>query len=631
MPLRDLAYAARTLRNSPVFAAATIVTLSLGIGASTAVFSVTNAVLLRPLPYKDPDRLALVLEDLPKRNVKDFPFSSADFFDLRNGTKNVFEDFAGVSTNPQLVLREDGSPEQVAIAGVTPNFFRMMGGKIALGRDFMEADGEPQPQAGAVPNAAARPPLPTFAILSHEYFERRYGGDRSIIGQRLRLARGGGPLVVGVLAPGFSLQFPPDAGVEERPDIWTAARLAYDNAQRLNFFLRPIGRLKPGMTLDRAQHAADAVSAEIRKISLIEGTAGFHARLEPMNRHLVATARPAILALMGGGVFLLLIACANVANLMLVRMSLRERELAIRTSLGGSWWRLARQTLTEALLVAGLGTALGLGLAWFGVHELVAIAPANLPRLDTIRIDGWTLLFAAAAGLASTALFGIVPAFRAARPDVMNVLRGSSRTSGLTGGGWLRSAVVIAEVALCFILLIGSGLLFRSFLALLGVDPGFDPNHLLTFQLFAPPDPSPDHRAALVREVRRQLLALPGVENVTAGFPFPLTGGFFAIRWGLAPALVDPSKFQAADNQTVLPGYFETMRTPLLAGRTFTEADNAPQRNVVVIDEALAAKAFPKESAVGRRILIRARTPEAEWVQVIGVVGHQRVASLAER
>jgi predicted permease len=633
MAFRDLVYAARTLRKSPVFTATTVITLALGVGASTAVFSVTDAVLLRALPYRDPDRLVFVMEDLRKRNVKDFPFSAADFFDLRNGTRGAFEEFAAVDTQRQAILREDGTPEQVGFAEVTPNFFRMTGAKIALGRDFTDADGEPQtlpqPEAGGSPDTPPAQRLPTIAILSYEYFQRRYGGDRSIIGRPLRTS-GGGPLIVGVLAPRFELLFPPGTNVEQRPDIWTAARLKYDNAQRLQFFLRSVARLKEGVSLEQAQREADAVAAEIRKISPIEGAAGFRARIEPMRDYIVAAARPAILALMGAGIFLLLIACANIANLMLVRMSLRERELALRTALGGSSWRLVRQTLTEALLVAGSGTLLGIGLAWLGIHELLVIAPASLPRMESIGMDPVALLFAVIAGIASAALFGIAPAVRAARPDVMNVLRGSSRTAGLASGGWLRNAVVIAEVALCFVLLIGSGLMFRSFLALERVDPGYDPDHLLTFQLLGPRGTTPAGRAAFTREVQDRLRVIPGVENVTAASPFPLMGNFYPIRWGLAPALLDASKFQAADYQAVLPGYFETLRTPLLAGRTFTEADNAPERNLVVIDQMLAAKAFPHESAVGRRILIRVRTPEPQWMGVIGVVAHQRDVSLAD-
>ncbi len=633
MLLRDLMYAARTLRKSPAFTATAVLTLALGVGASTAIFSVSDAVLLRPLPYRNPERLVFALDDLKKRNVKDNPFSNADYFDLRNGTRDVFEDMAAVNTGRGVLLREDGTPEQVQFAAVTPNFFRMMGATIAFGRDFNEADGQPQPpqpQAGAAPAAPTPARLPVMAILSYEYFQRRYGANRAVIGQPLHNAQGGGPLIVGVLAPGFELLFPTSANVEPKPDVWTAARLGYDNAQRLAFGLRPVGRLKNGVGLHRAQEEADRVALEIQKISPIEKTAELHIRLEPMHRYLVANVRPAILALMGAVIFLLLIACANVANLMLVRMSLRERELAVRTSLGGSPWRLVRQTLVEALLLAAIGTALGLGLAWLGIHELLVIAPANLPRLDSITLNPVALAFAVCSGFAAALLFGVVPAFRAARPDVMDVLRGSSRTAGLAGGGVLRNCVVIAEVALCFVLLIGSGLMFRSFLALQRIDPGYDPSHLLTFQLLGPLGKTSDQRAASMRQIRERLRALPGVQNVTAAIPFPLTGGFFPIRWGLAPALTDASKFQAADNQIVLPGYFETLHTPLLAGRTFSEADNAPERNLVVIDQALAAKAFPNEHAVGRRLLIRVRTPQPEWVEVIGVVAHQRDVSLAE-
>jgi predicted permease len=634
MLLRDLIYASRTLRKSPTFVVSTVLTLALGVGASTAVFSVAEAVLLRPLPYKDPAQLVFAEQDLRKRNVKDSQFSSADFFDLRKAIKRDCDEVGAVNTGRGVVSKEDGTPEEVHFAAVTPNFFQMMGATIWAGRDFTEMDGSPQPQLPQAGVAAAGLPqaarLPTIAILSYEYFQRRFGGDRSAIGKPLRIAGGGGPLVVGVLAPGFALEFPPATNVETKPDIWTAARLAYDNAQRLSFFLRPIGRLKKGVNLNIAQQDADFAANEIRKISAIENTADMHIRLEPMQQYVVANARPAILALMGAGVFLLLIACANVANLMLVRISMRERELAIRTSLGGGWWQLALQALTEALVVSAVGTALGIGLAWFGIHELLVIAPEELPRLEAVHLGLPSLLFASLAGLFSAGLSGFAPAFHATRSNLMSVLRGSSRTASMANGAFLRNCVVVAEVALCFVLLIGSGLMVRSFLALQQVNAGYDANHLLTFQLLRQGRQTPEQQAAFIREVQQRLAGLPGVQGVTAANPFPLTGGFFPIRWGLAPALADASKFRAVDPQTVLPGYFETMRTPLLAGRPFTEADNAPERNLVVIDETLAAKAFPNASAVGQRILIRARTPEPEWVEVIGVVAHQRTVSLAE-
>jgi putative ABC transport system permease protein len=346
----------------------------------------------------------------------------------------------------------------------------------------------------------------------------------------------------------------------------------------------------------------------------------------------VAEVRPAILTLMGSVVFLLLIACANVANLLLVRASFREHEFAIRAAMGASRWRLILPLLTEACLLAAMGTVLGLGLGWAGIHELRVLAPANLPLLDDVRIDGVVLAYTALAGLAAAAIFGIAPAWRASQPALMNVLRGTSRTAGLASGASLRNLVVMAEVALSFVLLIGSGLMFRSFMELQRVDPGFDPHNLMTLQLVGAPLrlQTPEERAVLMGQIAQRLRAIPGVQSVTASFPFPLTGEFSPIRWGTDEALKDPSRFQATEFQVVLPGYFETMRTPVLDGRTFTDEDNLPGRNRVVIDDKLAKKAFPGESAVGKRILIRIRTPEPEWVEVIGVVAHQRTTSLSE-
>jgi putative ABC transport system permease protein len=630
--LRDFTYAARTLAKSPVFAATAIVTIALGIGASTAIFSVTNAVLLRPLPYKNPDRLYFAISDMRKRNVKDFPFSNADFIDLRNGAAAMFQEMGGVITGRATVPREDDSPEQIRVAAVTPNFFRMMGAQIELGRDFNDADGLAQPQqpAPAAGQAAAgQPRLPQMAILSYPYWQRRFGGSRDIIGRPMP-GRQGGTQIVGVLKPGFELLFSPDANMEQRPDVWFATRLAYDNANRNTVSLRAIGRLKDGVTREQAQGAVDRVAAEARRNFIIHETSGWFIRLEPMHRHVVEEVRPALLALLGAVIFLLLIACANVANLLLVRASLRERELAIRTALGGSWWRLVSQTLAEAVLLAFTGALAGLGLAWVGIHELRAIAPASLPRLDAIGIDPAVLGFTALAALAAAALFGLAPAVRAARPSVAVLLRASGRNSGLGGVGLLRNVVVVAEVALSFVLLIGSGLMFRSFLELQRIDPGFNPHGLLTFLLLGGRGgQQPQERAARQREIQTSLRNLPGVQAVTGSFPLPLAGGFSPIRWGLEPALTDPSKFQAVDFQIVLPGYFEVLRTPLIAGRTFTDADNAPDRMLVLIDQMLAAKAFPGESAIGKRLLIRIRTPEPEWVEVIGVVAHQRDTSLA--
>jgi putative ABC transport system permease protein len=630
MLFRDLSFAWRTLRRSPVFAIAAIATIALGIGASTAIFSVANAVLLRPLPYDDPERLVVMYMDLRNRNNLGMPLSNENFVDIRDGSRGSFEDMAAFRTIRQVLPSADGSPEQTRVAIVTTNFFRLLGHPLALGRDFQDADGIPQPAAPPPqPGVANAPPLPTFAILSHEYWQRRYGGDRNIIGQRL--PAGPRPEVVGVLAPGLELLMPPETNTEQRPDIWIANRLTYNNANRNTFGLRPIGRLRAGATVERAQQEAEAVAARIREEHPISRGSGFYARLEPMHKTLVDEVRPAILALMGAVLFLLLIACANVANLLLVRASLREPEIAMRAALGAGRWRVIRQMLIEALVLTSIGTLAGIALAWIGTRQLLALAPDNIPRADTIAIDPIVLTFTVIVALGAALIFALVPAVSAFRMELVPALSGAGRSGGLGGRGrLLRGTIVVLEVALCFVLLVGSGLMFRSFLELRRVDPGFDPEGLLTFQLLGGQLATQQQTLDRQRLLEERLRAIPGVVAVTASNPFPLAGNFSTIRWGLEDALTDSTKYQAVDWQVVRPGYFDAMRTPLVIGRTFTETDNDPKRNVAVVDTMLAAKAFPNESAVGKRILIRIRTAEPEWVEIIGVVGHQRVTSLSD-
>ncbi len=635
MDFRDLAVAARVLRKSPVFALTAALTIALGVGASTAIFSVTNAVLLRPLPYRDPDRLVVACSDLRKRNVRDFPFSNADFIDLREGTKSAFDDLAGVFTFPFTLQREDGTPEQVSAAVVTTNFFRVLGGGVAYGRDFDDDDAVPNPPPPPPGTQQPGPPpalLPVHAILSYEYFQRRYGGNPSVIGHSVSVAgaQGPTPIIVGVVKPHLQLYFPPEAQQLPAPDLWIANRLRYNADQRTNVSIRVVGRLRPGVTSQQAQAEAEQVAASERAQFPIWGTADYHIRVEPMRQHMVAEARPAILALVGSVIFLLLVACANVANLLLVRASLRNRELAVRAALGAGRWKLMSPILAEAVWLAALGTLGGLALAWAGIKTLRSLAPADLPRLDTIAIDISVLVFTALAGLAAAILFGMTPAVRASRPRLMNVLGGASRNTGLGSGSLMRNIVVTVEVALSFVLLVGSGLMFRSFLELRRIDPGFESRNLLTFVLNGNSGATtPAASAAFIRQVQDRLHAIPGVQSVTGSFPLPLAGGYSPIRWGLGEALSDPSKYQATDFQIVMPGYFETMHTPLLAGRTFTDADDAPERRLIIIDDFLAKKAFHGESAVGKRILVRVKTPEPEWMEIIGVVGHVRQTSLA--
>ena len=628
----DVWFALRSLRKRPAFAITAILTLGLGIGATAAIFSVVNAVLLRPLPYADPARLVHIWTDLRARNVQDFPWPPADFHDLRERATS-FDGIAALTTGRQVVVG-DGGPtdvEQVRVGNATPNLFRVLGARVAHGRDFVDADGVPNAPAndGDGPAQAPQaPPPPPTTILSHEFWQRRFGGDPKIVGtvvslgqQRLH--------VVGVLEPGFELQFPPGTNVERHVDVWASLRVDYAAGSRINVFLRVIARLKEGVSMGQAQGDVDAIAADIRAAHATSDSAGTHFRIEPMHEDLVADVRPQIVALMGAVTFVLLIACANVANLLLVRASARERELAVRAALGSSRWRLVRQMLAESFVLAGGAALVGIGLAWAGVRLLIALGPEDLPRLDRVAVDPAVVTFAALAGLLSAVVFGLPPALRASRPDVMDVLRKSGRSGGLAAAGWMRSAVVTVEVALSFVLLVGSGLMMRSFIELQRAAPGFDPERVLTFQTPNLGIPNPAARAAFMRDVRTRLEAIPGVVDVTAATPLPLDGRNLLGRYGTEEALTDPTKFQQALIHTVLPGYFDAMKTRLLEGRTFTEEDNNPDVRTIIIDRVLARKMFPGRSAIDQTLLARLRTPVPERFRVVGVVDHQRHTSLA--
>ena len=629
----DLAYAVRMLRKNPGFALTAVATLALGMGSTAAIFSVVNAVLLEPLPYERPERLVHVWHDLRNRNVTRFPWAPADFHDLRTQATDVFEDVAALNTFRQVIVSEggDGRAEQVRMGVATPNLLRLLGARVVMGTDFTEADGVPLPpppdaQQGTPMQGVPQPPART--ILSYEFWQRHFGGNPGVVGTVATLGDQRFE-VIGVLEPGFEVLFPPGINIERAPDLWTPMRVNFAAGSRVNVAQRVIGRLKEGVSIQRAQERADTIAASLREQFPIKKTAGFHLRLEPMHQDLVADVRPVILTLMGAVAFVMLIACANVANLLLVRAAARERELAVRAALGGTRMRLFRQLLVESLLLALLAAGGGIILAMFGIDILLALGPENLPRLNRVAINPTVLLFTGAAAVASTVIFGLVPALRASRPDVMDLLRRSGRMSNLSSGNWLRNAVVVLEVALAFVLLVGSGLMFRSFVALQQVQPGYDPNGVLTFLLPNLRIPENEARQAFVRELRARLEALPNVTGVTGASPLPLDPRESMARYGTEEALVDATKFGQATLHAVQPGYFEVMRTRVLEGRTISEVDNRPDAQVLVIDRLLAARAFPGKSAVGQTLLIRVRTPEPERFKVIGVVEHQRHSSLA--
>ena len=631
---RDVAFAIRTLIKSPVFSITALVTIALGIGATTAIFSVVNTVLLQPLPYENRDRLAFVTGDLSARNVLDFPMAPADFADLRTTVKS-FDEVAGLVTGQQPMFDDRGEARMLRMAFVTPNIFRTLGTRVSIGRDFVAEDGAPigPPPGQGGPAGQAQgpppPPPPATVILSHEFWEQQFGGDSSMVGKTFQVGNQTAQ-VVGVLEPGVELLWFEGSDVERRPEVYVTLRQDFAAGSRINVFLRAVGRLRAGTTMTAAQEEVNALVTDLRQRFPIKETAGVVWRVEPMHDYLVANTKQSLWTLMGAVAFVLLIACANVANLLLVRTSQRERELAVRSALGGNRGALLRQMLVESFVLAAVGAALGVGLAWGAIRLLIAIGPANLPRLDQVSLDPLVLGFTAAAAIASALLFGIVPALRASRVDVADMLRAAGRTGSLSGAGkWLRAGVVTAEVALAFVLLVGSGLMIRSFVSLQRAEPGFDPKGVVTFGLVNVQERAPEGRAAVSRLVHERLGALPGVVGASAGSPLPLDGQASNVRWGPEGALTNPALYQQADFRIILPDYFSVMRTALIDGRVFEDADNVPGMNRAVIDNVFAAKAFPGERAVGKRFLARTGGPDPDWFEVIGVVRHQRNASLA--
>ena len=625
--IRDVLFAFRSLKRQPAFAITAVLTIALGIGATSAIFSVVNAVLLRPLPYNDAARLGTVWNDMRNRNVVDFPIAPGDFFDLQTQLTQ-FDGLVGLNTfRPTIGGDGQGDSEQVVGAGATTNIFTILGHRIHIGRNFVAEDGTPQqapPQGDAVPAPGAPPPpLPNIAILSYEFWQRRYGGDESIVGKSIEFGNGRAE-IVGVLAPRFELLFPPGTSVDPRPDIVVANRVNYETGSRNNVFLRVVARLKPGVSFEQAQSELDRLSADLRSRFPIKQTANSNLRIEPMHTDLVADVKPQLVALMGAVVFVLLIACANVANLLLVRASARERELAVRAAIGGNQWRIIRQLIAESVVLAAIGGAAGLLLAQFGIDALIQLAPEGLPRVAAVSLDGTVLAFTALASFAAALIFGVLPAWRASRPDVMDVLRSSRGAIGGGTGRWLRDGAVVAEVALAFVLLVGSGLMIRTFIALQNAQPGFEPANVMTFLIQNNRAQGQEARAAFQRTMLERLKAIPGVVDATSAGPIPLDGGNSLARFGPMDATTDPAKFQQAIAHFVQPGYFAFAKTPIIAGRVFTEADNNPAAKVIVIDELMAAQLFPNGNAVGQRMLARVTTPEPDTFEVIGVVKHQR-------
>lgn len=637
--IEDLRFAWRTLWRNPGFAIVAVVTIALGIGANTAIFSVVRTVLLAPLPYEQPEELVLVWGEMRNRDVLHFPTSPPDFLDLREGT-DLLEQMEAVFTFQQPLTAPDAEPVQIDAGFVTEGFFRMLGATPALGRDFRPDDVVPN-EEGVQPGAPGA--LPAMVILSHRLWEQRYGLDPEILGRVLQV--GGAPAeVVGVLPEDFELLLPATATTSAGDvDLWMAARIDYANAPRNNVFLRPLARLRDGATLEQAQAQIDRVTAELRSTSPMKESAGYGVRLEPLHQDLTAGVRPVLLALLGTVVFVLLIACANVANLLLVRASGRERELSVRAALGGSRRRLIRQMLLESGLLALLGAVLGTAIASFGIEILPLLQPGDLPRLGEVRIDGTVLGATALAALVAAGLFGLAPALQSSATDLSSSLKDRGGAGVNRERKFLQSSVVIAEVALSVVLLIGAGLMMRSFAELSRVEPGYATEDVLTFNLALTQAryPVAQDREAVMDRLQLGLEALPGVTRAAAAFPLPLSGQAMNGRYGPEEALSDPEAFRQAAYRAIRSGYFEAMGTRLLEGRTLEPADMVDAvalaeagmeggRGRVVVDEVLAETLWGDRSAIGETFLVRLFDPEPILVEVVGVVEHQRNGDLAQ-
>ena len=599
---QDLRYAVRRLAAAPLFSATVVLMLALGIGANTAIFSVVNAVLLRPLPY--PEAGALVHLNHVYGGSFEAAVSARGYAEY-DAVVSGFEAL-GAHAPWAANLTEIGEPERVTAARVTPSYFEVLGHAPAQGRVFRGEEAEP----GA----------PRVVVVTDGFWRRRLGGGAGVVGTAVRL--NGEPYeIVGVMPPGYRDVYAPQV------EVW--APLAFTPQQLsggwTNEFLSVVGRMRTGITVPTLNAELDALGARLRAEQDLPDA--WALRVRPLAELSRAGLRPMLLILMGAVGLVLLIACANVANLLLARASGRSREVAIRTALGAGRWRVVRQLLTESVVLAAAGGALGLLLAAGGVRVLGVALPVSTRAALDVGLDGGVLAFAALLAVATGVLFGLAPALQLARSDVQQTLRDGGRSGRADRAGqWLRRALVAGEMALALTLLAGAGLLLQSFVRLQAVDPGFESERLLTFDLFLPPTQYGDAaaRVAFFDRVLDALREVPGVASVGAVDVLPFSGrgstSSFAIE-GL-PAPPD-GQGPWGDNRRVSPGYFETMGIPLLEGRTFSPADAAASEPVAVVDEGLARRYWPDASAVGRRLTYGdPADPEATWYRIVGVVGH---------
>ncbi len=596
---QDLRFGARMLLRNKAFTAVALLTLALGIGANTTIFTLVNSILLKPLPFKEPAALVMVWRTNAERTAKDVPSSVPLFMDWQQQNQ-VFERMTAFSAG-RFNLAGAGEAESVRGATVSASFFETLGVAPLLGRGFLPAEDRP----GAEP----------VVVLSHGLWRQYFGASPGIIGQRVTI-NAEPYTVTGVMPPGF------DYPNEVR--LWTTLRLD-PQANRQAFFINVLARLKPGLTLAQAHAGMDGVAAQV---AAQQGQSQRdHFDLRPLREQLTGQLRRPLLVLFGAVGFVLLIACANVVNLLLARASGRERELAVRAALGAGRARLLRQMLTESLLLAVIGGAVGALLAIWSLGWLTSLKALKLARLDEVALDGRVLGFTFVVTLLTGAIFGLLPALQTSLRQPNAVLKGGG-VAARPAGRRLRSGLVVAEVALSLVLLIGAGLLIKSFATLRAVDPGFNPTGVTTLNLNLPPARymQPERRMAFIQQVTEKLQALPGIQAAATAAYSPLNENYNG-RIFIIEGRPETPQGLVAGQVPVSPDYFRTLEVPLLRGRVFTARDDAQAAGVVIVNQSFARRHFPNEEAVGKRIHLGTRRPPV-WFEIVGVVGDVRQLKL---
>jgi putative ABC transport system permease protein len=601
---QDLRYGARILLKNPGFTLIAVLTLGLGIGANTAIFSVVNGVLLRPLPYREPEEIVTLL------NYGRGPVSPANFLDFRSDSQS-FSQMAAAETWGATLAGADMA-ESIGGLRMGEGLFDLLGEQPLLGRTLQSEDY----QSGR----------DHALVLSHKLWQRAFGGDPNIVGRNITLS-GEGYTVVGVMPPRF--QFPPFWST--RAEMWTPLDLRPRATARGGSSLRVFARLKPGVTLRQAQSEVEAMNRRLAQ-AYPEANAGLNIRVDPLNEKVVGNVRRALLVLSGAVGFVLLIACANVACLLLARVAIRTSETAVRVALGASRWRIVRQSLTESMLLSLGGAAVGILLAVWGVDWLTSLLAGNsnsfsvrLPRLGEIKIDAMALGFTLGVSVVTSLLFGLVPALAASKPDLNQALKENAR--GAAGGRRrLRETLVVVELALALVMLIGAGLLINSFLKLQAVDPGFNPRKALamTVSLAGAPQYVGPAREAFYRRLTDRLTSLPGVESASAINHLPLAGDLWTRNLTIeGRPLPPPGQGIEVAYRVSRPDYFRTMGIQLRAGRDFSERDTPDAPGVIILNEALARRHWPAENPIGKRVTLdnpRDNSRAPQWLTVVGVV-----------